>query len=94
MPTIYYEAGLPATLIPVKFLGWAKSPAHELTGCFNAVIRLKRTRGAYQCGEVLHVAPWAVVVKAGRRDYFTRVRAAALPAIDPNNLIPARETRA
>lgn len=90
MKTIYYEAGIPASLIPVQFLGWAKTPAHELTGCFNAVIRLKRSRGAYQCGEVLHVPARSVVIKAGRRDYFTRVRAAALPPIDPNNLIPAR----
>lgn len=94
MPTIYYEAGLPATLIPVKFLGWAKTPAHDLTGLYNAVIRLKRSRGAYSCGEVLHVPARSVVEKAGRRDYFTRVRSATLPPVDPANLIPARETRA
>lgn len=90
MATIYYEAGLPASLIPVQFIGWAKSPGHELTGCFNAVIRLKRSHGAYQKGEVLHVPTWSVVEKAGRRDYFQLVRTAALPAIDPANLIPAR----
>lgn len=90
MPTIYYEAGLPATLIPVQFMGWAKTPGHELTGCFNAVIRLKRTHGAYIKGEVLHVSSRSVVVKAGRRDYHQLVRPAALPPIDPAKLLPTR----
>lgn len=90
MPTIYYEAGIPATLIPCKFIGWAKSPAHELTGCINAVIRLKRSHGAYRTGEVLHVPARSVVVKAGRRDYHQLVRSAPLPDVDRANLIPAR----
>ena len=90
MPTIYYEAGLPATLIPVQFIGWAKSPAHDVTGCFNAVICLKRSHGAYRAGEVLHVPRGSVVVKAFRRDYFQYVRPAPLPPIDPANLLPAR----
>lgn len=37
-----------------------------------------------------HVPRWAVVNKAGRRDYRQLVRAAALPPIDPANLIKAR----
>lgn len=91
MPTIYYEAGLPATLIPVRFVGWAKSPAHDVTGCLNAVVQLKRThQGAYQCGEILHVPAGSVVQKAGRRNYFQLVRPATLPAVDPANLLPAR----
>ncbi len=90
MPTIYYEAGLPATLIPVAFVAWAKTPAHEVTGCFNAVIRLKRSHGAYRAGEVLHVAPHMVVEKAGVRDYFIRVRNAKLPERTDTNTIPAR----
>lgn len=88
--TIYYEAGLPATLIPVQFIGWSKSPIHEVTGAFNAVIKLKRTHGAYKRGEVLHVPHRSVVVKAGQRNYFQLVRTAQLPAIDPENLIPSR----
>lgn len=90
MPTIYYEAGIPATLIPCQFIGWAKSPAHEFTGCFNAVIRLKRDSGAYRKGEILHVWSRYVVVKAGRRDYRQLVRSAPLPDVDRANLIPAR----
>lgn len=90
--TLYYEAGIPATLLPVAFIGWAKTPGHDVTGQFNAVIRLKRGTklGAYKTGEVLHVPAWSVVNKSGRRDYHQLVRAAALPPIDPANLIKAR----
>lgn len=90
MPTIYYEAGLPATLIPVRFVGWAKSPAHDVTGCLNAVVQLKRAQGTYQRGEILHVPAGSVVQKAGQRNYFQLVRPASLPAVDPANLLPAR----
>lgn len=37
---IYYETR--CGLIPCKFLGWAKSPAHETTGNYNAVIKLSQ----------------------------------------------------
>lgn len=90
MATIYFESGIPATLIPVRFMGWAKSPAHDVTGCFNAVVRLKRAAPGYACGEVLHVPAWSVVCKAGRRDYRQLVRPAPLPPIVPGELIPAR----
>lgn len=90
MATIYYEFGIPATLIPVKFIGWAKSPIHEITGCFNAVVRLKRATKYYPAGEILHLPARSIVVKAGRRDYFQLVRQAPLPTIDLNNLIAAR----
>lgn len=90
MPTIYYEAGLPATLIPVQFIGWAKTPLHDITGLFDAVVRLKRSSGAYKRGEVLHVPPDRVVEKTGQRDYFIRVRQAKLPARDDSKLIPSR----
>lgn len=80
MTTIYYEAGIPASLIPCQFIGWRKTPAHEVTGMWNAVIKLKRTHGAYKTGEVLNVPPHRVVEKAGRRDFFIRVRNAQLPA--------------
>lgn len=92
MPTTYYEAGLPATLIPVQFIAWAKTPAHAFTGCHNAVVRLKRSHGTYRAGEVLHVSPNAVVVKAGRRDYHQLVRQAELPAIVKADVLPARVT--
>ena len=29
MPTIYYEAGIPARLIPVQFLGYAETPGYQ-----------------------------------------------------------------
>lgn len=90
MKTIYFEAGLPATLIPVQFMGWARTPAHDVTGCHNAVVRLKRSAPGYPRGEVLHVPARAVVVKAGRRNYHQLVRPAPLPAVDPATVIPAR----
>lgn len=88
--TMYYEAGLPASLIPVQFVGWAPTQAHEFTGMWNAVIRLKRTHGAYKAGETLHVPARAVVVKAGTRDYHTLVRQAVLPARSEANTLNAR----
>ena len=88
--TIYYEAGLPATLIPCQFVGWAKTPGHELTGCFNAVVRLRRAAPGYQRGEVLHVPSRAVVIKAGRRNYHQMVKAAPLPPVDTVTTMPAR----
>jgi hypothetical protein len=85
--TMYYEAGLPASLIPVTFIGWAA--ADPLIGTHYAVVRLKRTHGAYRAGETLHVSPRCVVVKAGVRDGFIRVREASLPArTDANTLNP------
>lgn len=90
MTTIYFEAGLPATLIPVQFIGWARSPAHDVTCCHNAVIRLKRAAPGYPLGEVLHVPARAVVVKAGRRDYCQLVRPAPLPPVDPATVMNAR----
>lgn len=90
MTTIYFEAGLPATLIPVQFMGWAKTPAHDVTGLLNAVVRLKRAAPGYPLGEVLHVPARAVVVKAGRRDYCQLVQSAQLPPVDPAKIIPAR----
>lgn len=90
MSTIYYEAGLPARLVPVAFVGWAKTPIHDVTGCFNAVVRLKRAIHGYPCGTVLHVPAWCVVNKAGRRDYKQLVRRAALPPVDPSKLIDSR----
>lgn len=89
MPTIYYDAGRHG-LIPVQFIGWAKTPAHDVTGGFNAVVKLKRAAGAYLRGEVLHLPRWAVVEKAGVRDYHQRVRNATLPAVDLSKLIKAR----
>lgn len=88
--TIYFEVGFPASLVPVAFIGWAKSPAHDVTGCVNAVVRLKRSAPGYRCGEVLHVPAWAVVEKSGRRDYKQRVRPAPLPQIDHSKLIDSR----
>lgn len=88
--TIYYEAGLPATLIPVQFIGWAYTPGHVLTERFNAVIRLKRSSGAYRRGEVLHVPARSIVTKAFVRDYHQFVNQAPLPALDDANIIPAR----
>lgn len=88
--TIYYEAGLPAALVPCQFMGWSKTPAHELTGCFNVVIRLKRAAPGYRRGEVLHVPARAVVVKAGRRNYHQIVRPAPLPPVDTVTAMPAR----
>lgn len=90
MPTIYFEAGIPATLIPCQFIGWAKTPAHDVTGLFNAVIRLKRSHGAYHAGEVLHVPARCVVEKEGRRDYHQLVRTAALPARTEANTTSSR----
>lgn len=91
MTTIYYEAGLPATLIPVEFIGWAKTPGHEITGCFNAVVKLKRSAPGYERGETLHVPPRAVVIKAGRRDYRQMVQPASLPTRTKENTIEARQ---
>jgi len=88
--TMYYEAGLPASLIPVTFIGWAPTPAHDLTGLYNAVVRLKRTHGTYRAGETLHVPARSVVVKAGVRDGFIRVREASLPARTDANTLKAR----
>ena len=89
MKTIYYNALLNG-LIPVQFLGYAKTPCHDVTGCFNVVVRLKRSRGAYRTGEVLHLPHSLVVEKAGRRDYQTRVRTANLPARTDANTRGAR----
>jgi hypothetical protein len=87
--TIYYEAGIPASLIPVTFIGWAPTPAHDLTGLYNVVIRLKRASPYYPAGETLHVPARSVVVKAGVRDYRILVREASLPArTDANTLNP------
>jgi hypothetical protein len=88
--TIYYEAGIPATLIPVQVLGWVPTPAHDLTGLYNVVIRVKRTTTAHSAGEVLHVPARAVVVKAGIRDSHMRVRQAPLPARTDANTLQAR----
>ncbi len=88
--TLYYEAGLPASLIPVQFIAWAKTPLHDVTGCFNAVVKLKATHGAYQRGEVLHVPAGSVVVKAYVRSFHQYVRAAPLPERTEANTIPAR----
>jgi hypothetical protein len=91
MMTIYYESGLPARLIPVQFIGWAKSPMHDVTGCVNAVVRVKRELlPYYPRGEVLHVPARCVVEKAGRRDYHQLVRPAQLPPVDRNDLMEAR----
>lgn len=90
MTTIYYETGIPARLVPVAFVGWAKTPIHDVTGRFNAVVRLKRATHGYPCGTVLHVPVWSVVHKAGRRDYKQLVRPAALPPVDPLKLIDSR----
>lgn len=91
MATIYYEAGLPATLIPVQFLGYAESPAHDITCLYNVVIKLKRGSPSYQSGEVLHVPLRAVVEKAGVRDYHQMVKPAALPPRTPENTQKARQ---
>jgi hypothetical protein len=83
--TIYYEAGIPATLIPVEFIGWTESP---LGYGFNATIRLKRSAPGYSAGEIVRVPARSVVEKAGRRDYFIRVRPAELPVrTDSNTLV-------
>lgn len=86
MKTIYFEAGLPATLIPVQFMGWAR----DVTGCHNVVIRLERAAPGYTRGEVLHVPAYAVVVKAGRRDYHQLVRPAPLPPVDVSDSMQSR----
>lgn len=88
--TIYYECGIPAVLIPVQFLGWAKTPGHSATGLHNAVVRLRRSGGGYRTGEVLHVPASSVVEKAGRRDHRQLVRPAFLPAVDPAFVLPSR----
>ena len=89
--TIYYECGIPAELVPVKFLGWAQTPI-GLPGRYNAVIEIKRKPKftSYERGEVLHVPPWSVVEKAGTRCGFQRVRPAALPPVVENLLFKAR----
>lgn len=88
--TIYYETR--CGLIPCKFLGWAKSPAHEVTGRYNAVIKLLRDGEgiAYKKDEVLHVPSWSVVHDAGVKDYLQMVRKAELPPVDEKQLIPTR----
>lgn len=88
--TTYYEAGIPASLIPVTFIGWAPTPAHDLTGLYNVVVRVRRTHGTYRAGETLHLPLHSVVVKTGVRDGFTRVRAASLPARTDANTLKAR----
>lgn len=88
--TLYYEAGIPASLIPVQFIGWAPTPAHDITGLYNAVVRLKRTRGAYKAGEILHLPPWAIVVRAGVTHHRIRVRQADLPERTDANTLNAR----
>lgn len=90
MTTIYFEAGIPATLIPVQFVGWARRPAHDVTGLHNAVIRLKRSAPGYLRGEVLHVPAYAVVVKSRRRDYRQLVKPAPLPPVDPATVTDSR----
>jgi len=87
---LYYETR--CGLIPCKFLGWAKSPAHDVTGRYNAVIKLLRDGEgiAYKKGEVLHVPRRSVVYDAGVKGYHQMVRNAELPAVDENNLIAAR----
>lgn len=87
--TIYYETARDG-LIPCEFLGYAKSPAHPVTRCYNVVIRLKRTKGGYQCGEILHLPTWVIVEKAGRRDYRQLVRTATLPTRTGENTRDAR----
>jgi hypothetical protein len=84
--TLYIDMHLTG-LIPVKFIGWAKTPAHTYTGCYNAVVKIKRNIGAYKAGEVMHMAPWAVVqrIRRGRL-----IKNADLPPVDINNLIEAR----
>lgn len=89
-PTIYYAAGIPATLIPVQFIAWARTPAHDITGGYNAVVKLKRAAPGYQRGELLHVWAGYVVVKAGRRDYRQIMRSAELPKRTESNTIAAR----
>lgn len=85
--TIYYEAGIPASLIPVQFIGWAPSPHHDLTGHYEVVVRVRRTRGSHKAGDTLHLPLHSVVVKSGTRDGFIRVRAAPLPKrTDANTL--------
>lgn len=91
--TIYYETARNG-LIPCEFLGYAKSPAHDVTGCFNVVVRLKRAESGvmpgYVAGEVLHVPHRAIVEKAGRLQYHQLVRTAALPPRTAENTRDAR----
>lgn len=91
MPAIYYETARHG-LIRCGFIGWAKSPAHEVTGCFNAVIKLREeVKGCgYHKGEILHVPAWHVVEKAGVRGYHQYVRKAKLPEIKTDELLPSR----
>lgn len=91
MTTIYYEAGLPATLIPVQFLGYAETPLHETTKLYNVVIRLKRSIHGYHKGEILHVPARSVVEKAGVRNYHQMVKPATLPPRTPGNTQKARQ---
>lgn len=87
--TIYYETARNG-LIPCEFLGWAKTPAHETTGLYNAVIRLKRGKAGYETGEVLHVPPFYVVVKSHVQDYHQYVKPAELPPVNPETVAGAR----
>ena len=89
-PTIYLDIlkGLQA----VSFLGWSKTPMHDTTGAYNAVVRIKR-KGAgkiYSVGEVLHIPARSVVVKAFRKDYQWRVVSATLPERNDFELIACR----
>lgn len=89
-PTIYLDTfkGLQA----VSFLGWAKTPIHDTTGAYNAVVKVKRCGigQIYNVGEVLHIPARCVVVKAFRKDYQWRVVPATLPDRDDANLIACR----
>ena len=90
--TLYYECGIPAELVPVKFLGWAPTPLHDATGAYNVVIKLKRKPKFtdYAKGEVLHVPAWSVVEKAGTCGGHQRVRPARLPAVNESQLFKSR----
>lgn len=87
--TLYYETAL-SGLVPVRFIGYAKSPAHYVTGGVNVVVKVTRGTGTYKAGEVFHLPRWVIKVKAGRRDYQQLVRQAELPAVDKTQLINAR----
>lgn len=88
--TIYAEVGFPGTLVPVMFIAWARTPMHDVTGLYNAVVRLKKSFCGYTRNEIVHLPAHAVVVKAGVRNYHQLVRPAELPARTPENTITAR----
>lgn len=85
--TIYAECGLPASLVPVQFLGWIPSPVHDITGLYNAVVRLKRSAPGYTKGETLRLPARSIVHKAGVRNGFVMVRQAELPARTDENTL-------